>query len=299
MQKITPNLWFNDNARQAVEFYTSVFPSSKITGGDKYPSSPEEGLADFQKDFAGKDLTVSFNLSGLDFVAINAGPEFKPSVANSFLVNFDPSVDEKAATTIKQVWDRLIDGGQALIEIGEHPFSKCYGWVKDKYGFSWQLMLTDPAGESRPFMIPDLLFGTDAQNKAEEAMNYYASVFDDSKANVIARYQQDDGPVVAGAVMFGEFQLAGQWFAAMDSAVEQTETFTEAVSYQISCKDQAEIDYFWEKLSAVPASEQCGWAKDKFGLSWQIVPENMEALMAKPGAYQTMMNQKKITISDY
>lgn len=299
MQKITPNLWFNDNARQAVEFYTSVFPLSKITGGDKYPSSPEEGLADFQKDFAGKDLTVSFNLSGLDFVAINAGPEFKPSVANSFLVNFDPSVDEKAATTIKQVWDRLIDGGQALIEIGEHPFSKCYGWVKDKYGFSWQLMLTDPAGESRPFMIPDLLFGADAQNKAEEAMNYYASVFDDSKANVIARYQQDDGPVVAGAVMFGEFQLAGQWFAAMDSAVEQTETFTEAVSYQISCKDQAEIDYFWEKLSAVPASEQCGWAKDKFGLSWQIVPENMAELMQKPDAFKTLMSQHKIIISEY
>lgn len=299
MQKITPNLWFDGNAREAAEFYTSVFPEDKITGGTTYPTSQEEGLADFQLELAGKDLTIDVRLAGQDFVFINAGPEFTATPANSFLVNFDPLHDDHAREHLDQVWSALAGGGEALIEIGEHPFSKRYGWVRDKYGFSWQLILTNPEGEPRPQMIPDLLFGARVQNKAEEAMNYYASVFADSSVNILARYPEDNPPVTKGAVMFGEFQLAGQWFAAMDSAVRQESSFNEAVSYSVVCKDQAEIDYFWEKLSAVPESEQCGWCKDKFGLSWQIVPENMEELMKKPGAFKTMMNQHKIVIADY
>jgi predicted 3-demethylubiquinone-9 3-methyltransferase (glyoxalase superfamily) len=299
MQKIIPNLWANGNAREIADFYTSIFPISNITGGDKYPDSSDQGLEDFQNDLAGKDLTVTIRLAGYDFVIINAGPQFKPTAANSFLVNFDPSVDAKAAEQIDQVWKALIDGGEALIEIGEHPFSKRYGWLRDKYGFTWQLMLTNPEGEPRPYIIPDLLFGSNAQNRAEEAIEFYTSVFNDSKANILARYQQDNHPVKNGAVMFAEFQLAGQWFAAMDSAVEQSTSFTEAVSYQVNCQDQAEIDYFWEKLSAVKDSEQCGWCKDKFGVSWQIVPENMNLLMQKPDAFKTLMGQKKIVIEEY
>ena len=149
MQKIVPNLWFSRNAKEAVDFYTSVFKDSKIISTIYYP---EEGLADFQKDFAGKVLTIDFELNGQLFVAINAGDEFK---------------------------------------------------------------------------------------------------------------------------------------------------FTEAVSFAIFCKDQAEIDYYWEKLSVIPESEQCGWCKDKYGLSWQVVPANMEELMKKTGAFEIMMQQKKIIIDEY
>ena len=152
MQKITPNLWFNGNAREAAEFYVSVFPDGRIVSTEYYPDSAEEGLADFQLDMAGKPLTVEFEIGGMRYVAINAGPEF---------------------------------------------------------------------------------------------------------------------------------------------------TFSESVSFAVNCKDQAEIDYYWEKLSAVPESEQCGWCKDKFGLSWQIVPENMNELMKKPGAYKTLMNQHKIIVAEY
>jgi len=152
MQKITPNLWFDGNAKEAVDFYVSVFPDSKIITTLNYPNSAEEGLADFQLDMAGKVLTVDFALGDQRFTAINAGPEFK---------------------------------------------------------------------------------------------------------------------------------------------------FNEAVSFAVACKDQDEIDYFWEKLSTVPESEQCGWCKDKYGLSWQIVPENMEDLMKKPGAYANMMQMKKIVIEDF
>jgi predicted 3-demethylubiquinone-9 3-methyltransferase (glyoxalase superfamily) len=99
--------------------------------------------------------------------------------------------------------------------------------------------------------------------------------------------------------MYSDFTLANQWFAAMDSAVEQDFAFNEAISLSVSCKDQAEIDYFWEKLSSDPQFEQCGWCKDKFGVSWQIVPENIEELMGKPNAYAHMMDMKKLVIADF
>jgi predicted 3-demethylubiquinone-9 3-methyltransferase (glyoxalase superfamily) len=154
VQKIVPNLWFDGNAKEAVDFYTSVFKDGKITETSYYPT---EGLLDFQQPLAGKELTVSFELAGQQFTAINAGPEFK---------------------------------------------------------------------------------------------------------------------------------------------------FNEAISFVVNCEDQAEIDYFWERLSSVPESEQCGWCKDKYGLSWQIVPANMGELMVgengsqNPAAFQAMMQMKKIVIAD-
>ncbi len=152
MQKITPNLWFDGNAKEAVDYYVSVFPDGKITSIENYPNTAEEGLADFQMELAGKVLTVEFEIAGTKFIAINAGPEFK---------------------------------------------------------------------------------------------------------------------------------------------------FNEAVSFMVPCKDQDEIDYYWEKLSAVPEAEQCGWCKDKYGLSWQVVPENMGELMQKPDAFKTLMGQHKIVIAEY
>jgi len=151
-QKIVPNLWFDGNAKEAAEYYISVFPNSKINSISHYPKSTEEGLPDFQLNMAGKELTVEFNLGDEYFTAINAGPEFH---------------------------------------------------------------------------------------------------------------------------------------------------FTEAISFAINCKDQEEIDYYWGKLSSVPESEQCGWCKDRYGLSWQIVPENMAELMKRPDAYKRLMVMHKIVIDDF
>lgn len=298
-QKITPNLWFNHNAREAVDFYVSIFPDSKVTGGSKYPNNSEEGLADFQQDLAGQDLTVEFSLAGYAFTAINAGPEFTATPANSFMVNFDPASDNQAKNNLDQIWRKLIDGGKALMPLQKYDFSEYFGWVQDKYGFSWQLILTDPEGEKRPFIMPALMFGDSVQNRAKEAADYYVSVFKNSKLGNRYPYGKQTGPATADALMFSDFQLDRQWFVANDSGVEQNFTFNEAVSYAVVCKDQAEIDYFWEKLSSDPKSEQCGWCKDKFGVSWQIVPENIEELMKKPGAFKTMMQQHKIIISEY
>lgn len=151
-QRITPNIWFNGNAKEAAEYYESVFPDGRVLSISYYPNNTEEGLADFQLELAGKPLTVEFELLGMRFVGINAGDEFKLS---------------------------------------------------------------------------------------------------------------------------------------------------EAVSFSIECEDQEEIDYYWEKLSKVPEAEQCGWCKDQFGLSWQIVPKGMEELMKRPNAFKKMMGMKKLVIADF
>lgn len=298
-QKIVPNLWFDGNAKEAADFYVSAFPRSKIVGGSNYPNTAEEGLADFQLDLAGKELTVDFEINGQLFTGINAGPEFKFNPSVSFMVNFDPSRDDSAETSLNELWDKLLDGGEVLMPLQEYPYSKRYGWVKDRYGLTWQLILTDPDGEPRPFIIPSLLFSGQNTNHAEEAVNYYLSVFKNSKLGTVARYPEATGPANAGSLMFADFILEDAWFAAMDSGEEQDVRFNEAVSFAVFCKDQEEIDYFWEKLSSVPEAEQCGWCKDKYGLSWQIVPANMEELMQKPDAYTKMMQMHKLVIADF
>jgi predicted 3-demethylubiquinone-9 3-methyltransferase (glyoxalase superfamily) len=298
-QKITPNLWFNGNANEAVDFYISAFPDSSVISTSYYPTSAEEGLADFQEELAGKVLTVEFELAGLHFTAINADSTFSPNPSISFMVNFDPSRDSQAKEHLDELWDALLDGGSVLMPLDEYPYSKRYGWVKDRFGVTWQLILTDPNGEPRPIIIPSLMFSEANVNRAEEAMQFYASIFQDTRIGLIARYEQDTGPATKGSVMFADIMLENQWFAMMDSGVEQAFTFNEAISLSIACKDQAEIDYFWEKLSTVPDAEQCGWCKDQFGVSWQVVPENTEELLKKPGAFKNMMQMKKLIIEDF
>lgn len=151
-QKITPNLWFNGNAEEAVDYYMSVFGDGKIINTIYYPKTKSEGLADFQENLAGKILLIEYELAGQQYMAINAGPEFK---------------------------------------------------------------------------------------------------------------------------------------------------FNEAVSFAVRCKDQDEIDYYWEKLSSVPEAEQCGWCKDRFGVSWQVVPDNEAELLKRPYAFKHLMKMKKLIINDY
>ncbi|MBI2028006.1 MAG: VOC family protein [Candidatus Levybacteria bacterium] len=271
MQKITPHLWYDKEAKEAAEFYVSVFPNSKITNVTTLHDTPS-GDADI----------VTFEVMGYKFMAISAGPLFKFNPSISFMVNFDPSQDKDARRRIDEIWEKLSEGGKALMPLKKYPFSERYGWIQDKYGLSWQLIYTNPEGEERPLIIPSLLFVTEGGDKAEEATDFYLSVFKNAKRGAIARYPLGSEPNKEGAIMFTDFTLEGQWFAAMDGSADMHSfTFNEAISFIVYCKDQQEIDYYWEKLSAVPESEQCGWLKDKYGVSWQIVPTAMNEMMEK------------------
>lgn len=276
MQKIIPHLWYDKEAKQASEFYVSVFSGkrgpaeSKITHITTLHDTP-----------SGDCDIVSFKLWGYSFMSISAGPLFKLNPSISFMVNFDPSQDRDAKARIDEVWAKLSEGGKTLMPLDKYPFSERYGWLQDKFGVSWQLILANPEGDERPLIVPSLLFVGDAYGKSEEASNFYLSVFKDAKRGVIARYPAGMEPDKEGTIMFTDFRLEGQWFAAMDSAKEHGFGFNEAVSLIVNCDTQEEIDYYWDKLSAVPSAEQCGWLKDKFGVSWQIAPTEMNELMTK------------------
>lgn len=294
-QKIVPCVWFDGDADDAVAYYLTVFAGSEEVGRSTYPT---EGLADFQEDMAGKTLTIDFTVGGFRLMALNAGTEFEPNPMLSFILNFDPAVEPAAEDRLDAVWQRLADGGKVLMELGEYPFSNRYGWVQDKFGVSWQLMLTNPDGDPRPFVIPSLMFANANVNRAEEALNFYTSVFDNASTGMVATYPEAQDEVKAGAVMFGEFAVGSEWFAVMDSPVRHEFDFNEGVSLLVECADQAEIDRYWDQLSRVPEAEVCGWCKDQFGVSWQIAPANINDLMT-PANFSKMMTMSKIVIADF
>jgi predicted 3-demethylubiquinone-9 3-methyltransferase (glyoxalase superfamily) len=269
MHTIVPHLWFDKEAKEATAFYTSVFSNSRITQTSVITGTP-----------SGDCDIVTFELRGQTFMAINAGPYFKFNPSISFMVNFDPSRDKNARESLDAAWKKLETGGKVLMPLDEYPFSKRYGWVQDRFGLSWQLILTDPEGEARPDIVPSLMFVGELCGKAEEAMKFYVSQFEDSKLGVLHRYGPGQEPDKEGTVTFADFKLRDLWFAIMDSARQHDFTFNEAVSFIVHCKDQAEIDRYWKRLSAVPESEQCGWLKDKYGVSWQIVPTAMNDMLA-------------------
>jgi predicted 3-demethylubiquinone-9 3-methyltransferase (glyoxalase superfamily) len=290
---IVPHLWFDKEAREAAGFYTTIFPHSKVTNLTTLHDTP-----------SGDCDVVSFDLSGHPFMAISAGPLFTFNPSVSFIVNFDPSRDKNARKNLDAMWEGLSQGGTALMPLDKYPFSERYGWIQDQYGLSWQLILSNPDGEERPFIVPSLMFVGAVCGKAEEASNFYLSVFKNTKRGIIARYPRGMEPDKEGTIMFTDFMIENVWFAAMDSAREHNFIFNEAISLMVYCDNQKEIDYYWEKLSKVPEAEQCGWLKDRYGFSWQIVPTAMDEMMTKgtpeqvARVTQAFLPMKKLIIAD-
>jgi predicted 3-demethylubiquinone-9 3-methyltransferase (glyoxalase superfamily) len=260
MQKITTHLWFDKEAKEAAKFYTSVFENSKIKGATTLHNTPS-GSVDM----------VTIELSGQEFTLLSAGPLFKFNPSVSFLVAC------KTKDEVDALWEKLSERGAALMELGEYPFSEKYGWTQDKYGLSWQVMFMGDR-KIQQNITPTLMFVRDVCGKAEEAFNFYASIFNNAKVGDILRYGRGEEPDKEGTVKHAAFTLLGQEFAAMDSARGHNFTFNEAISLMVHCDTQEEIDYYWGKLSADPKAEQCGWLKDKYGLSWQIVPNAMDEM---------------------
>ncbi|MFI5399533.1 MAG: VOC family protein [SAR324 cluster bacterium] len=281
-QKLSPCLWFNDNAESAVAFYTSIFERSKIKGVTRYGAAAARASGRQE----GSVMTVLFELAGHEFMALNGGPHFKFTPAVSFFVACDSERE------IDGLWAKLSEGGKARIGLDKYPFAAKYGWCEDKFGLSWQMILSS----RRQKISPALLFTKEQSRKAEEAMKFYTALFDGSKIESIAR---DDK---TGVILHARFSLTGQDFVAMESPIEQPYTFNPAISFTVKCKDQPELDKIWNTLSAYKEAEQCGWLKDKFGVSWQIVPAAFGEMMLQLDArkservMQALLQMKKLDI---
>ena len=290
-QKIVPNLWFDHQAEEAAQFYTSIF--NNATEGDIARFDEATAKASGQPE--GSVMTVSFELEEQPFLALNGGPHFSFTPAISFFVGC--ATREEVDT----LWVKLSEGGTTLMPLDAYPFSERYGWLQDKYGLSWQVMFVGHQAINQK-ITPVLMFTGDQAGKAEAAMQDYTALFDDAQIDHILRYEDGEAPDQAGTVKHARFTLAGRAFMAMDSAGAHDAAFNEAISFIVDCTDQAEVDYFWSHLTEGGKEGPCGWLKDQYGVSWQIIPRQLTDMLMhedqeKAGrAMQAMLQMKKIDI---
>ena len=268
-QRITPNLWFDRQAEEAASLYASIFRKSKVLSIARATKAGFEvhGVPE------GTVMTIEFEIEGQRFIGINGGPLFRFTPAVSFLVACDFKEE------VNTIWGKLSGGGTPLMELGEYPFSQRYGWTQDRYGLSWQVMFMGDR-KMKQKITPTLMFAGERCGKAEMAIHFYTTIFNDSEIGDILRYGKAEEPDKEGTIKHAAFTLEGQEFAAMDSARVHNITFNEAISFMVGCIAQNEIDYYWERLTADGGQEGvCGWLKDRFGVSWQVTPTVLRKML--------------------
>ena len=261
MQRIIPHLWYDKEALEAAKGYENLFENSKIISTTTITDTP-----------SGDAEMVEFQLAGLKFSAISAGPYFALNPSISLMIAC-ATPDE-----VNRLYDNLSPGGFELMPLGEYSFSKRYAWIQDKYGLNFQLFFVENMDEHQRIR-PTLLFTEEVCGRAEEAIEYYLSVFKGSSSGYINHYLPGEATDERAKVNYGEVNIGDTQLIVMDHGYGGDFTFNEAFSFMVLCDNQEEIDYYWDLLSFVPEAEQCGWLKDKFGLSWQIVPSNMNDVM--------------------
>jgi predicted 3-demethylubiquinone-9 3-methyltransferase (glyoxalase superfamily) len=259
---IYPCLWFDGKAKEAAEFYCTVFSDTVITSENP--------------------MVVIIKAAGQKFMFLNGGPHFTLNPSISFFVTFETTEG------VDQAWEKLTQEGLVMMPLDKYDWSEKYGWIQDKFGVSWQLSAGKLESVGQKF-TPSLMFARHYAGKAEQAIQFYTSIFQDSSVIGILKYSAED-PDVTGTVKHAQFTLGKKVFMAMDSSAPHAFNFNEAISLVVDCETQEEIDYCWEKLSAVPEAEQCGWLKDQFGISWQIVPTILGKLMSDPSRSERVVN---------
>lgn len=242
MKTIIPYLWFHQDLEKAVRLYTSLFPGSGIKN---------QFTIDPALDPKNQMLSVSFQLFGQDFYALNGGPMFSFTPAVSFFVSCD------SAEELDRYWATLTDGGEILMELGNYPFSERYGWYNDRFGLSWQLSLQSNVQRITPF----LMFIGGNFGKAAQAMEWYTHIFPNSR--IIDTENK-------------RFSLNQQEWMIFENDFPHAFAITPAISFYVNVDTQAQIDEYWEKLTNHGEEQMCGWLKDRYGISWQIIPSDFD-----------------------
>ncbi|UXP31248.1 VOC family protein [Reichenbachiella agarivorans] len=251
---IYPCLWFDGNAKEAADLYCSIFPHARVT--------------------ADTPMVVNFEMSGQKFMGLNGGSMFKINPSISFFVVCE-SIDE-----IDLAWQQLSKGGNVLMPLDKYDWSEKYGWIQDKFGVNWQLSYGKLSEVGQKF-TPTLMFVGEQHGKTIDAIDFYTAIFEPSSIRGVLRYSEADQEPT-GTVKHAQFTLDKTVLMAMDSSYEHDFQFSEGLSFVIDCETQEEIDYYWQRLTEGGQESQCGWLKDPFGVSWQVVPTVLESLMSDP-----------------
>lgn len=276
---IFPCLWYDGDAKESADFYCKIF-NGKIT--------------------ADTPMVLNIELFGQKLMLLNGGPHFEKNASVSLMVMCETEEE------VQKYWDQLEDGGIVLMALDSYPWSKKYGWIRDKFGVTWQLYLVEKKSEQR--IIPTLMFIHQNNGKAMEAMKLYTEVFPNSKIDGVLKYGDgvgDENHEVPENVQHAHFQINGYSLFCMDNSYDHKFDFNEGISMVIMTENQEETDHLWNSLIADGGRESmCGWLKDKFGMSWQIVPKRLIELMSDSDqlkaqkVVQAMMKMQKIVIKD-
>lgn len=272
--QIYPCLWFDGNAKSAADLYCSVFDNSKIT-----TDTP---------------MVVKFELNGFQFMGLNGGPRFQPNPSISFFVIC------KTEDEVNKIWEKLSEGGTAMIPLGKYPWSERYGWIKDVYMVTWQIMLDKTVAQSQT-INPSMLFTENSHGKGNAAIDFYVSLFNNSAIITKVLYEAaESNYATQNMIKYSLFSLNGKTFSIMDAGFKQPYTFNEGISFVVECNNQEEIDYYWNNLTKGGNESMCGWLKDQFGVSWQIAPKIIGSLMTDPEkgprVMQEVLKMKKLDI---
>lgn len=267
--KVYPCVLFDNEQKQAAEFYLKTFSNGKQI-----------------IDFPYAEL---FQVEGLQFFAINGGPTFKTNPTFSFMVFF------KDTEELESIWKKLVNKGIVLMPLGEYDWSKKYGWVQDRFGVSWQLLLSEQT-LTQQRIAPVIMFSQEFHGNTEPALNFYRELFKNFNLERFEKY--DSGPY-KGKVKYAQLTLEGTRLAFMDSGIEQPFTFPNANSIVIECDSQQEIDYFWNAIKKGGKELQSGWIQDQFGVRWQIVPSDFKEWMKREDWPNIMVEILRMTKIDW
>jgi predicted 3-demethylubiquinone-9 3-methyltransferase (glyoxalase superfamily) len=275
---ITPCLWFDNQAREAAALYCKLFPGAKIV--------------------AQSSIVTEIEVAGQHITLLDGGPMYRPNPSISLFY-----ICETEEEIIK-IWEAFSKDGFVQMPLDKYPWSEKYGWISDRFGISWQLSLGKLTGgyteTAEQKITPFLLFVGDQYGRVEEAIQHYTSIFNNSGTRGIQRYSNNEQPDKEGNIKHARIILNGQNFMLMESAHAHKFAFNEGVSLTIHCNTQEEIDYYWGKLTQQGEESMCGWLKDKFGVSWQVIPSILGKIMTDPNkagkAAQAFMQMRKFDI---
>ncbi len=272
-EQITPCLWFNNQAKEAAAFYCKYFSNAKIVA-----QSP---------------ILSEIEVSGQHITLLDGGPMYTPNASISFYYICETEEE------INQIWEGFAKEGTILMPLQKYDWSVKYGWLSDKYGISWQFALgkLEEVGQK---ITPSFMFVGAQYGNAEEAIDHYSAIFKNPKLDGILRYGANEAPDVKDKIKHAQLGLNGQKFMFMDSAHAHNFAFSEGISLTIHCETQEEIDYYWQKLTESGEESMCGWLKDKFGVSWQVIPSILGQIMSDPNkagkAAKSFMQMRKFDI---
>jgi len=272
-EKITPCLWFDGQAKEAANLYCSAFDNAKIVA-----QSP---------------IVTAIDIAGQSITLLDGGPMYKPNPSISFFYLCEKPEE------VDKAWKALSKEGTVMMALDKYPWSEKYGWLSDKFGISWQISLGKLSDVGQK-ITPCFMFTGKQYGRVDEAIKHYSSIFKNSSVDGILRYGKDQNPDEEGKVQHAQVSLNGQKFMLMESAAPHNFTFTEGISLTIHCDNQDEIDYYWNRLTESGEESMCGWLKDKFGVSWQIIPTILSKIMSDPAkagkAAQAFMSMRKFNI---